>query len=269
MNGSQLADVWTSDDVLSNHYATSVFYNGYLYGFHGRQEFGPSFRAVEFQTGTVKWSQEQFRAGSVLLAGDRLVITREGGELILAARVAAGIQADRPRTDPAGRRPTVSRARRRPALRPQRKHARLSGSAEVKSPRHHRLDRVACGDPAAAATGGKSARRPRSGDRRFPRGTGQGIGHWFRSRRGARTGRGAGTLATRHRALLRRALRRLPQAVRVAPHGQSRTTSRTRRGTSSAWRTPNRRRRRARRSCRSDPISARRCARSTRCSRGR
>ena len=84
VNGSQLTDVWTSDEVLSNHYATSVFYNGYLYGFHGRQEFGPSLRAVEFRTGTVKWSQDQFRAGSVLLAGDRLLITREGGELILA-----------------------------------------------------------------------------------------------------------------------------------------------------------------------------------------
>jgi outer membrane protein assembly factor BamB len=93
VNGSQLVDVWTSDEVLSNHYATSVFYNGYLYGFHGRQEFGPSFRAVEFQTGSVKWSQEQFRAGSVLLAGDRLLITREGGELILAA---ASPQAFRP-----------------------------------------------------------------------------------------------------------------------------------------------------------------------------
>jgi outer membrane protein assembly factor BamB len=85
VSGSQLVDVWTSDEVLSNHYATSVFYNGHLYGFHGRQEFGPSLRAVEFQTGTVKWSQEQFRAGSVLLAGDRLLIVREGGELILAA----------------------------------------------------------------------------------------------------------------------------------------------------------------------------------------
>jgi outer membrane protein assembly factor BamB len=93
LNGSQLVDVWASDDVLSNHYATSVFYNGHLYGFHGRQEFGPSFRAVEFQTGTVKWSQEQFRAGSVLLAGDRLLITREGGELLLAA---ASPQAFRP-----------------------------------------------------------------------------------------------------------------------------------------------------------------------------
>ena len=73
-----------SDEVLSNHYATSVYHEGFLYGFHGRQEFGPSLRAVEFKTGTVKWSQDQFRAGSITLAGDRLLIVREGGEMILA-----------------------------------------------------------------------------------------------------------------------------------------------------------------------------------------
>ena len=84
VNGSQLMDLWTSDEVLSNHYATSVLHKDYLYGFHGRQEFGPSFRAVELRTGTVKWSQDQFRAGSVLLAGDRLLVMREGGELLLA-----------------------------------------------------------------------------------------------------------------------------------------------------------------------------------------
>ena len=84
VDGSKLVDVWTSDDVLSNHYATSVYKDGYLYGYHGRQEYGPSFRAVDFKTGMVKWSQDQFRAGSVLLAGDRLLILREGGEMILA-----------------------------------------------------------------------------------------------------------------------------------------------------------------------------------------
>ena len=82
-NGSTLVDLWTSNDVLSNHYATSVHHDGHLYGFHGRQEFGPSFRAVELRTGVVKWSQDGFRAGSVLLAGDRLVIVREAGELLL------------------------------------------------------------------------------------------------------------------------------------------------------------------------------------------
>jgi outer membrane protein assembly factor BamB len=84
VESGKLVDVWTSDDVLSNHYATSVYKDGYLYGYHGRQEYGPSFRAVDFKTGMVKWSQDQFRAGSVLLAGDRLLILREAGEMILA-----------------------------------------------------------------------------------------------------------------------------------------------------------------------------------------
>src|SRR5262249_25597528 len=85
LEGSTLTELWSSDDVLSNHYATSVYRDGYLFGFHGRQEFGQSFRAVEFRTGKVRWSQDRFNAGSVTLAGDRLLIMRENGELILAA----------------------------------------------------------------------------------------------------------------------------------------------------------------------------------------
>jgi outer membrane protein assembly factor BamB len=85
LEGSNLVDVWASDDVLSNHYATSVAHEEFLYGFHGRQEFGQSFRAVELKTGKVRWSQDGFGAGSVTLAGDRLVIVRESGELVIAA----------------------------------------------------------------------------------------------------------------------------------------------------------------------------------------
>ena len=84
VSGTSLVDLWTSDEVLSNHYATSVYHDGYLYGYHGRQEFGPSLRAVEFRTGKVAWSEEQFRAGSTTLAGNRLLILREGGEMVLA-----------------------------------------------------------------------------------------------------------------------------------------------------------------------------------------
>jgi len=93
VEGSKLTELWASDDALSNHYATSVYYDGYLYGYHGRQEFGPSFRAVEMKTGKVRWSEDGFRAGSVTLAGNRLVIVREAGELILAG---ASPQAFRP-----------------------------------------------------------------------------------------------------------------------------------------------------------------------------
>ena len=52
-DGRRLTELWSSNDVLSNHYSTSVYRDGYLYGYHGRQEFGPSLRAVEFETGKV------------------------------------------------------------------------------------------------------------------------------------------------------------------------------------------------------------------------
>ena len=84
-DGTKLTDVWLSNDVLSNHYATSVHHEGRLYGFHGRQEFGPVFRAVDMQTGKVLWSTGRFGAGSVTLAGNRLIIVRETGELVIAA----------------------------------------------------------------------------------------------------------------------------------------------------------------------------------------
>lgn len=84
IEGGAPRKVWASDDAMSNHYATCVYRDGYLYGFHGRQEEGPSLRCVELRTGRVAWSVDQFRAGTVSLAGDRLLIVRENGELVVA-----------------------------------------------------------------------------------------------------------------------------------------------------------------------------------------
>lgn len=82
--GDALKSLWSGDDVLSNHYSTSVHRDGYLYGFEGRQEFGQSLRCIELASGKVMWTVERFGAGSVILAGERLVIVRESGELVLA-----------------------------------------------------------------------------------------------------------------------------------------------------------------------------------------
>lgn len=76
--------VWSGDESLSNHYSTSVYKDGYLYGFEGRQEFGQSLRCIELATGKVMWNVEGFGAGTLLVAGEALVITRESGELVLA-----------------------------------------------------------------------------------------------------------------------------------------------------------------------------------------
>ena len=83
--GSKLEPLWSSDEAMSNHYATCVVREGVLYGFHGRQEYSPSLRAVELRTGRVLWSEDGFGAGTLTLAGDALVIVRETGELVVAA----------------------------------------------------------------------------------------------------------------------------------------------------------------------------------------
>jgi outer membrane protein assembly factor BamB len=80
--------VWSGDDILSNHYATSVYDHGFLYGIDGRADPGfspaPSLRCVELKTGKIRWQDDSVGAATVLLAGDQLLILTEGGELIRA-----------------------------------------------------------------------------------------------------------------------------------------------------------------------------------------
>jgi outer membrane protein assembly factor BamB len=84
VNGSEYKKIWSNDETMSNHYSTCVFRDGYLYGFHGRQEEGQALRCVQLRTGKVMWSIDGYGAGTVTLAGDRLVILRENGELVMA-----------------------------------------------------------------------------------------------------------------------------------------------------------------------------------------
>lgn len=92
LHGKELEKVWSGDDSLSNHYATSVHRDGFLYGFHGRQEQGPRLRCVELNTGKVRWDVEGFGAGSILLAGDKLLVLTEKGELVCAPATPDGFK---------------------------------------------------------------------------------------------------------------------------------------------------------------------------------
>ena len=88
--GSVLTKAWQSDQALSSHYASSVVSEGHLYGFHGRQEYGPSFRCVEWATGKVVWNQDGLGAGTVMLLSNQLLILTERGELIQAPATPRG-----------------------------------------------------------------------------------------------------------------------------------------------------------------------------------
>ena len=106
------------------------------------------------------------------------------------------------------------------------------------------MTRRACRDAAAASSPRAQSPAPRpqaifdSAVARFPARPARGVGREVRRAGAARARRRAAAVAARHRSLLRRPLRGLPAAVRVAPHRQSRTMWRTRRGISSASRAP-------------------------------
>jgi outer membrane protein assembly factor BamB len=84
--------IWSADDVLSNHYATSVPNGGFLYGWDGRQEQGCELRCVELKTGKVRWSESGLGAGTVTLAGNQLLVLTEKGELLRAPATSAGFK---------------------------------------------------------------------------------------------------------------------------------------------------------------------------------
>jgi outer membrane protein assembly factor BamB len=78
--------VWHRDDVLSSHYATPILHEGHVYGFHGHawERGGPSLRCVELATGKVAWELPQLGSGTLLRAGDNLLVFTDRGELLLA-----------------------------------------------------------------------------------------------------------------------------------------------------------------------------------------
>ena len=78
-----IEEVWSNDSSLSCHFGTPVYHDGFLYGFHGRQETGTEMRCVEAKTGEVRWSKDGFGCGSMILAEGNLIVLSEGGELVL------------------------------------------------------------------------------------------------------------------------------------------------------------------------------------------
>ena len=84
----QLEKLWSGDDLLSNHYATSVEYQGFLYGIHGRADPGysprPKLRCVDLKARKLQWEADGIGAATLTRVGGQLLILTEKGELILA-----------------------------------------------------------------------------------------------------------------------------------------------------------------------------------------
>jgi outer membrane protein assembly factor BamB len=78
--------VWENDDTMSSQYATSVEKDGVLYGIDGRQDVGVArLRAFDPNTGKVFWTEEEFGTGNLILAGDKLLVMKTDGNLLLVS----------------------------------------------------------------------------------------------------------------------------------------------------------------------------------------
>ncbi len=78
---------WTAAAVyqhrsMRNHFATSVLYEDHLYGFDNT-----SLTCMEFRTGKVRWRQSGFGKGSLLIAGEYLIVLGENRKLAIAAAI--------------------------------------------------------------------------------------------------------------------------------------------------------------------------------------
>ena len=65
--------------TMKNDYTTSIYHEGYIYGFHVA-----SLRCISAETGEVKWSKRGFGKGSFIQVDDKLLILSDKGKLAIA-----------------------------------------------------------------------------------------------------------------------------------------------------------------------------------------
>jgi outer membrane protein assembly factor BamB len=77
-----IKEVWSGDEILSSHFSSGLFHQGYVYGFDGRQESGVNLRCIELLTGKTQWTKEGFGCGSMIQAQGHAIALTEQGNLV-------------------------------------------------------------------------------------------------------------------------------------------------------------------------------------------
>lgn len=75
---SPAKEVWNNKN-MRNHFASSVLWQGHLYGVDENQ-----LRCLVFETGEVKWTDKVSGKGSLIIADGKLIVLSERGELLVA-----------------------------------------------------------------------------------------------------------------------------------------------------------------------------------------
>ena len=82
-NQGKFQKTWANDTSLSCHFGTPIISNGFLFGFHGRQEAGAEFRCVNLKTGEPIWAKEGLGSGNLIKFNNHYLVLAEDGTLFL------------------------------------------------------------------------------------------------------------------------------------------------------------------------------------------
>ena len=83
-NKFEATELWRKSNQLINHWSSSVYHDGHLYGLFGFKQWEKvPLKCVELATGEEKWSQEGFGQGGTILADGHLVTLAENGDLVV------------------------------------------------------------------------------------------------------------------------------------------------------------------------------------------
>ena len=83
-SGYSVREIWRNRE-MKNHFATSIYHEGHLYGFDGS-----ILKCIDAETGGEKWKSRGYGKGTLIFADGHLVILGERGNLGVAEATPAG-----------------------------------------------------------------------------------------------------------------------------------------------------------------------------------
>jgi hypothetical protein len=69
--------------TMENHWSTSIYHEGHLYGCSGRHPGGAVLRCINFKSGAVQWDQPKLFRSQQLYVDGHFVVLTEYGHLVL------------------------------------------------------------------------------------------------------------------------------------------------------------------------------------------
>jgi outer membrane protein assembly factor BamB len=83
-NAFKATQLWRKPNQLINHWSSSVYHDGHLYGLFGFKQWEKvPLKCVELATGEEKWSKDGFGQGGTILVDGSLVTLAENGDLVV------------------------------------------------------------------------------------------------------------------------------------------------------------------------------------------